>query len=87
MTEQTPHGLGNSMPAEWEPHEGTWLQCSQNKLYSRYEFKLEGIWLNEENLLCSHDLDRIKRICNLSSYPFRDRRFNSYQELTKLYSD
>jgi N-carbamoylputrescine amidase len=40
----------------------------------------------EENLLCSIDLSRIEEIRNTSSYPFRDRRVDSYQDLTKLYS-
>jgi N-carbamoylputrescine amidase len=42
---------------------------------------------DEENLLCTVDLGRIERIRNISSYPFRDRRVDSYQDLTKLYSD
>jgi hypothetical protein len=37
--------------------------------------------------LCTVDLGRIERIRNISSYPFRDRRVDSYQDLTKLYSD
>jgi N-carbamoylputrescine amidase len=41
----------------------------------------------EENLLCNLDLERIKRIRDLSSYPFRDRRVDSYQDITKLYSN
>lgn len=40
----------------------------------------------EENLICSIDLSRIEEIRNTSSYPFRDRRVDSYQDLTKLYS-
>ena len=28
--EETPHSLGYRMPAEWEPHEGTWLGWPQN---------------------------------------------------------
>ncbi|MBK5108863.1 MAG: carbon-nitrogen hydrolase [Anaerolineales bacterium] len=41
----------------------------------------------EENLLCTVDLDRIERVRNISSYPFRDRRVDSYEDLTRLYSD
>jgi len=41
----------------------------------------------EENLLCTVDLERIERVRNLSSYPFRDRRVDSYDDLTRLYSD
>ena len=42
---KTPANAGYYMPAEWEEHEGTWLQWPQNKIYTRYELKLEGIWL------------------------------------------
>ena len=28
--QETPHSLGYRMPAEWEPHEGTWLGWPQN---------------------------------------------------------
>jgi hypothetical protein len=141
--ERTPRNMGYYMPAEWEPHEGTWLQWPKNKIYSRYELKQEGPWLNmvdalnehenvhlvylaavnrvgleqaprgsgsiqcwggsftadlsgqvirkasmeaAENLLCSVDLERIERVRNISSYPFRDRRVDSYHDLTKLYS-
>lgn len=42
---------------------------------------------DEENLLCPIDLSRIEEIRNISSYPFRDRRVDSYQELTELYSN
>jgi agmatine deiminase len=55
MAEQTPSGLGFSMPAEWDPHEGTWLQWPQNKIYARYELKLEGIWLNMVDALDEHE--------------------------------
>ncbi len=41
----------------------------------------------QENLLCNVDLGRIERVRNISSYPFRDRRVDSYQDLTKLYLD
>jgi agmatine/peptidylarginine deiminase len=33
------------MPAEWETHDGTWLQWPQDKVYQGYELKLERIWL------------------------------------------
>src|SRR5579872_877928 len=28
---QTPHALGYRMPAEWEPHEATWLAWPHNR--------------------------------------------------------
>src|SRR3990167_1273527 len=30
MTDQSPAKLGYRMPAEWEPHEGTWLAWPHN---------------------------------------------------------
>jgi agmatine deiminase len=43
------------MPAEWEPHEGTWLQWPQDKVYQGYELKLERIWLNMVEALHEHE--------------------------------
>ena len=40
----------------------------------------------EENLLCALDFEQIEEVRNISSYPFRDRRVDSYQDLTKIYS-
>ena len=36
---------GFFMPAEWQPHEGTWLQWPLKSLYRGYELKLERLWL------------------------------------------
>jgi hypothetical protein len=41
MESRTPAELGYHMPAEWEPHEGTWLQWPQDEVYRGYELKLE----------------------------------------------
>jgi len=43
------------MPAEWERHEGTWLQWPQDKVYKGYELKLERIWLNMVEALHEHE--------------------------------
>jgi agmatine deiminase len=43
------------MPAEWEPHEGTWLQWPQDKVYRGYELKLERIWLSMVDALHDHE--------------------------------
>ena len=40
----------------------------------------------EEILICEIDLCLIDQIRNRESFPFRDRRVDSYQDLTKLYS-
>ncbi|MBC8505973.1 MAG: agmatine deiminase family protein [Anaerolineales bacterium] len=43
------------MPAEWEPHDGTWLQWPQDKVYDGYELKLERIWLHMVDALNDHE--------------------------------
>jgi agmatine deiminase len=48
------------MPAEWEPHEGTWLQWPQDKVYRGYELKLERIWLNMVEAL--HEYENVHLI-------------------------
>jgi agmatine deiminase len=55
MFDKTPLEAGFKMPAEWEQHEGTWLQWPQNKIYERYELKLEGIWLDMVDALHDHE--------------------------------
>jgi N-carbamoylputrescine amidase len=41
----------------------------------------------EEILICPVDLEQVEEIKKLSSFPYRDRRVDSYQDLIKLYSD
>jgi len=41
----------------------------------------------EEILICPVDLAQVKDTKILSSFPYRDRRVDSYQDLLKLYSD
>jgi len=41
----------------------------------------------EEVLVCEVDLDYLKRIREGFSFPFRDRRIDSYQQLNELYVD
>lgn len=55
MTKKTHSPTDFYMPAEWEPHEGTWLQWPQDKLYHGYELKLERIWLNMVEALHDHE--------------------------------
>ncbi len=55
LIEKSPRELGYFMPAEWESHEGTWLQWPQDKLYHGYELKLERIWLNMVEALREHE--------------------------------
>lgn len=55
MPEITHNPIDFYMPAEWEPHEGTWLQWPQDKVYRGYELKLERIWLNMVEALHDHE--------------------------------
>jgi len=41
----------------------------------------------EEILVCPIDLDQVEGTKKPSSFPYRDRRIDSYQDLLKLYSD
>ncbi len=43
------------MPAEWQPHEGTWLQWPHNKLYPDYELRMESLWLRMVEALGDHE--------------------------------
>jgi agmatine deiminase len=47
------------MPAEWEPHDGTWLQWPQDKVYDGYELKLQRIWLQMVDALNDHENVRV----------------------------
>lgn len=51
----TPAQAGFHMPAEWERHEGTWLQWPQEKGYRGYQLKLEGMWLQMVDALHHHE--------------------------------
>jgi N-carbamoylputrescine amidase len=42
---------------------------------------------NEETLICEIDLTMIEETKKRFSFPYRDRRVDSYQDLLKLYSD
>jgi N-carbamoylputrescine amidase len=47
----------------------------------------EGSKDEEEILICPVDLELVEETKRLSSFPYRDRRVDSYQDLLKLYSD
>ncbi len=60
MTNETPHQLGYRMPAEWEPHEATWLAWPHNP--EDWPGKFQAIpWLYAEivRLLAAHELVHI----------------------------
>jgi N-carbamoylputrescine amidase len=47
----------------------------------------EGSKDQEEILICPVDLELVEKTKRFSSFPYRDRRVDSYQDLLKLYSD
>jgi N-carbamoylputrescine amidase len=47
----------------------------------------EGSKDQEEILICTVDIDQVEETKRLSSFPYRDRRVDSYQDLLRLFSD
>ncbi len=47
------------MPAEWEPHEGTWLQWPHDDTYKGHQIRLEHIWLAMTEALHQHEIVHI----------------------------
>jgi hypothetical protein len=47
------------MPAEWEPHEGPWLQWPHDDTYRGNEMSLEHIWLAMTEALHQHEIVHI----------------------------
>ena len=45
MGTDTPKALGFRMPAEWEPHEGTWLIWPHEDTHKDTQLHLEHLWL------------------------------------------
>jgi agmatine deiminase len=43
------------MPAEWEKHEGTWLQWPNNHIFTNREMKLENTWFKMVHALQEHE--------------------------------
>jgi agmatine deiminase len=55
METKTPNILGYHMPAEWEPHEGTWLIWPHNDTHEGSQLRLEHIWLKMTMALHKHE--------------------------------
>jgi agmatine deiminase len=55
LTEKTPKSQGYAMPAEWEPHEGTWLIWPHNDTYEEHQLRLEHIWMMMTMALKEHE--------------------------------
>lgn len=59
MVENTPISGGFYMPAEWEKHEGTWLQWPHNDRYQDSQMWLEHTWLAMTIALHEHEIVHI----------------------------
>jgi agmatine deiminase len=55
MKTKTPAALGYYMPAEWEPHEGTWLIWPHEDTHKDSQLHLEHLWLEMTMVLCEHE--------------------------------
>ena len=51
MSLKTPKELGYRMPAEWEPHEGTWLIWPHEDTHEDSQLNLEHLWLDMTRVL------------------------------------
>jgi agmatine deiminase len=59
MEMKTPNTLGYHMPAEWEPHEGTWLIWPHNDTHEGSQLHLEHLWLAMTIALHEHEIVHI----------------------------
>jgi agmatine deiminase len=55
----TPREAGFFMPAEWEAHEGTWLQWPHDDTHAGNQVRLEHIWLQMTEALHAHEMVHI----------------------------
>lgn len=55
MENETPKTLGYRMPAEWEPHQGTWLIWPHNDTHQDSQLHLEHLWLEMTRVLQEHE--------------------------------
>ena len=51
MNLKTPNEIGYRMPAEWEPHEGTWLIWPHEDTHEYSQLHLEHLWLEMTRVL------------------------------------
>jgi agmatine deiminase len=54
-----PAAAGFYMPAEWEEHEGTWLQWPHDDTHPGQQVRLENIWLMMTGALHEHEIVHI----------------------------
>lgn len=55
MVENTPLESGFFMPAEWEMHEGTWLQWPHDDTHENSQMRLEHLWFAMTTALHQHE--------------------------------
>ena len=55
----TPAQAGFHMPAEWEKHEGTWLQWPHDDTHEGSQMRLEHVWLAMTEALHQHEVVHI----------------------------
>jgi len=51
MHNKKPKDSGFRMPAEWEPHEGTWLIWPHNDTHEGAQLRLENVWIEMTSVL------------------------------------
>jgi len=56
---KTPKELGYRMPAEWEPHEGTWLIWPHNDTHEDSQLHLDHLWLEMTRVLQQYEIVHI----------------------------
>ncbi len=62
-TDDTPHSLGLRMPAEWEPHEATWIVWPQTR--ADWPGKIQAVrWAYVEIIRHLHDREQIHLVVN-----------------------
>jgi len=68
----TPAQAGYYMPAEWEKHEGTWLQWPHDHTFPDHQMRLEYLWLAMAQALHQHEIVHVV----VTDEPGRDHLFH-----------
>jgi agmatine deiminase len=85
MLENPPLESGFLMPAEWEEHEGTWLQWPHDDTHENVQMRMEYLWLAMASALHQHetvhitvpDERRLEHLENqVSYYGFNDNKLD-----------
>jgi agmatine deiminase len=77
MVTKTPSNLSYHMPAEWDPHEGTWLIWPHNDTHEESQLHLEHLWLGMTMAL--HKIEIVHIIVS------DERRWEHLQHQLKYY--